>query len=134
MELLLSLVSRKHSQSANHRVPLPFTAPHSRQAADRLGWATGTPQPHHLGVHPPAARAIVGRVSPGVRARTQSRGVFVVSLEAARITQPMPTELRATEPLRPPSAAADAPALHFGDRLLATGGTFSIVTILCKTQ
>jgi hypothetical protein len=35
----------------------------------------GTSQPHHLGVHSPAARAIVGRVSPGLRARTESGGV-----------------------------------------------------------
>src|SRR5262249_24153866 len=101
---------------------------------DCLGRIAGTSQPHHLGVHSPAARAIVGGVSPGVRARTECGGVFVVPLEAARVTQLLTTELWAIEQSCPQSSAPQGPAIHVGDRFLATSGAISIVTILCNIQ
>src|SRR5215467_5282975 len=120
VELLLSLVSRSHSQSPDHRVSLPFTPAHFRQAADRLGRIAGTSQPRHLGVHPSAAGTIVGRISSRLRAGTESGGVLVVALEAARVTQLLSPELWAIELLCPPSSTSDAQAPHFGDRVLAT--------------
>ena len=51
--------------------------------------------------------------------------VFVKALSA---------ELWATELLRTPGAASDAPSAHLGLRFLGTGGTLPTVTILCNAQ
>jgi hypothetical protein len=48
VELLLPPVSGSDPQPADHRVPLPFVASHSRQAADRLGRVARPSQPGHL--------------------------------------------------------------------------------------
>jgi len=45
----------------------------------------GPSQPRHLGVHPPATRAIMGRVSSRLCTGFESGRVSVVALEAARV-------------------------------------------------
>jgi hypothetical protein len=134
VELLLSAVSGGDPQPADHRVSLPLTVTRSRQVADRLGRVDGSSQPRHLGVHPRAARALVGGVSSRLCAGTESGRVSVVTLEATRVAQLLPAELRAVEPTCSPSPPPDAQTAELGDRLLATGGTVFFVTILCNVQ
>jgi len=134
VELLLSALCRDHSQSAGHRVSHPFAAPHSRQAAHHLGRINRPSQPNDLGVHPPAARAIVGGVSSRLCAGAESGRVPVVALEATRVAKFLPAELWPAQPLCSQGSAPDAEAALAGDRLLAASGTISIVTILCNSQ
>jgi len=79
-------------------------------------------------------RALVGGVSSRLCAGTESGRVPVVVLEAARVAQLLPAELRAVEPTCSPSPPPDAQTAKLGDRLLTTGGTVSFVTILCNAQ
>jgi DDE superfamily endonuclease len=65
---------------------------------------------------------------------TEPRGVSVVALEAARVTQLLPHNFRAAEPSRAPGASSYAQTAYPGDRLLAAGRSVSIVTILCSAQ
>src|ERR1019366_10398201 len=134
VELLLPAVSRQHSQPTGHRVPGALAAPHSRPVADRLGRIDRPSQPHDLGVHPPAAGAVVGGVSSRLCARSESGRVPVVALEATRATEFLPAELWPVKPLRPQGSTPDAEATHAGHCLLAAGRTVSVVTILCKPQ
>jgi hypothetical protein len=83
---------------------------------------------------PPAARAIMGRVSSRLCAGTESGRVFVVALETTRVAELPPAELRTVDPTCSPSTPPDAQTAHFGDSLLATGGTVSFATILCNAQ
>lgn len=130
VEFLLPVVSRDHSQSAGHRVPGAPDASHSRQVARRRGRIDRPSQPHDLGLHPPAARTAVGRVSPRLCARTESGRIFVVALEATRTAELLSAELRPAQPLCPESSASDAERAYAGDCLLAAGRTVSVVTIL----
>src|SRR5437870_8119932 len=75
-----------------------------------------------------------GGVSSRLCAGTESGRVSVVALEAARVAQLLPAELRAVEPTCSPSPPSHAQTAQLGDRLLATGGTVSVVTILCNAQ
>ena len=93
-----------------------------------------SPQPYRVGVRTATARAFVAGVSSRLRSRTESSGVSVVALEAARITKLLPHYLRTVERFCTPSAAADASSAHLGLRLLGTSETLSAVTILCKAQ
>jgi hypothetical protein len=61
---------------------------------------------------------------------TQPCGVFVVALEAARVTQLLPHNFLAVEPSRAPGASSDAQAAYPGDRLLAAGRLVSDVTCI----
>src|ERR1700758_2328976 len=134
VEFLLPAFSRNHSQPAGHRVPRAPAAPHSRQVADRLGRIDRSSQPRDLGVHPPAARAVVGGVSSRLRAGTESRRVPVVALEATRTAELLPAELWPVKPLCPQGSAPDAEAALTRHRLLATGGTVSVVTKICNAK
>src|SRR5271167_3250814 len=104
-ELLLPTLSRDHSQPAGHRVSLAPAAPHSRQVADRLGRIDRPSQPHHVGVHSPAARAVVGGVSSRLCARSESGRVPLVALEATRAPELLPAELWPVKPLCPQGSA-----------------------------
>src|ERR1700694_5641511 len=90
VELLLSALSRRHQKSASSRVPPPSDASSARQATDHLGWPAQSSQPPGTGLCPPAARTPVAGIPSRLCARTQSGGVSVVALEAARTTQPLP--------------------------------------------
>ncbi len=114
--------------------PHPFTAPHTRQIADRLGRAGGASQRGGVGVHSTTARAALDRVPARLRPGTESGRVCVVLLEATRVAQFLSGQLRPVEPTCPPGAPPDAPSPNPGLRLLATSGTISSVTILCKLQ
>src|ERR1700746_2022253 len=103
--LLLPAVPWDHSQPAGHRVSFAPAAPYSGQAADRLGRTYRPSQPPDLGVHPPAARALVGGVSARLCAGPQSGRVPVVALEATRVAQFLPTELWPAQPLCPHGSA-----------------------------
>ena len=83
VELLLSALSRRHPQPADHRVSQPSAASHSRQTAARQGRVAGPPQLRHVGVHTAAEGAPVGGVSSRLRARTESGRISVVVLETA---------------------------------------------------
>ena len=74
----------------------------------------------------------MGGVSPCLRAGIEPGRVSVVALEAARVAQPLPAELRAVELARPQGSAPDAPATNVGNSFLAAGRIVSIVTILCN--
>ena len=111
-----------------------LAAPHSRQAADRLGRIDWPSQPHDLGVHPPAARAVVGGVSSRLCPGAESGRVPVVALEATRTAELLPAELWPVKPLCPQGPAPDAEAPYARHCLLAAGGAVSVVTILCNAQ
>jgi hypothetical protein len=78
--------------------------------------------------------AVVGGISSRLCAGTESGRVPVVALEATRTAQLLPADLWPVKPLCPQGSAPHAQATHIGHRLLAAGGTLSIVTILCKSQ
>ena len=61
-------------------------------------------------------------------------GISVVVLETARAAQLLPGDLRPVEPSCSPGLAPDAPTSRPGVRLLGTGRTVPVVTILCETQ
>src|SRR5215472_14434711 len=105
VELLFPAVSRGGSQPANHFVSVAPAAAHSRQAANRLGWATGTSQPRGVGLCSPAEGEVVAGVSSRLRPGTESGGVPVVALEAARAAQLLPGGFRPVEFARPQSTA-----------------------------
>src|SRR5271167_3152150 len=83
VELLLPAVSRRHPQPADHRVSLSPAAPHSRQAADRLGRTARPSQPRGVGLRPAAERTLMAGVPPRLRAGAEPGGVSVVALETA---------------------------------------------------
>jgi hypothetical protein len=112
VELLLAVVSGRDPQPADHRVPVALARAYSRQAADRLGRIAWSSQPSHSGVHPPAARAIMGGVFARLCTRTEPGRVSVVALEAVRIAQLLPTELWPVKPLCPQGPAPDAATTH----------------------
>jgi Winged helix-turn helix/DDE superfamily endonuclease len=87
-----------------------------------------------LGVYPRTGWAIVGGVSPCLCAGTESGGISLVALEAARVAQLLSPELWALEQSCSQSSAPHAPATYSGDRFLATSGTISVVTILCNRR
>ena len=111
-----------------------LSAPHSRQAADRLGRAARASQPRGVGVRTAAARASVAGVSSRLRAGTEPGRVSVVALETARTAELLPARLRATERSCSPGVATHASPAYPGLRLLGAGRTLSFVTILCETQ
>jgi hypothetical protein len=108
VELLLSAVSRSHSQPADHRVSLPPDAPHSRQTADRLGWSTWTSQSRRVGLRARAEGALVAGVSSRLCARTEPGGISMVTLETARVTQLLSHDLWPIEPSCPTSVASQS--------------------------
>ena len=61
-------------------------------------------------------------------------GISVVVLETARAAQLLPGDLRPVEPSCSPGLAPDAPTSRPGVRLLGTGRTVPVVTILCEPQ
>ena len=113
---------------------LASVASHSRQVADCLGRFAGTSQPRRVGLREPAAGSPLAGVSSRLCAGTESGRVPVVALETTRVAEPLPAELRATEPLCPQSPAPDAEASLADHRLLAAGGIVSYVTILCNSK
>src|SRR6202521_2344840 len=134
VELLLSALSRRHQKSASGRVPPPSDAPSARQAADRLGRPAQSSQPPGVGLCSPTARTPVAGIPSGLCSRTQSGGVSVVALEAARTTQLLPERIRPVEPPCASRAQADAQAPNPGDGFLAASATVSLVSILCGSQ
>ena len=98
----------------------------------RLGRPAQSPG---VGLCPPTARSIMAGIPSGLCSRTQSGGVSVVALEAARTTQLLPEHLRPVERPCASRAQADAPAPHPGDGFLAASATLSFVSILwCSRQ
>src|SRR5271166_5804042 len=134
VEFLLPAVSRRHPQPADHPVSRASAAPHSRQAADRLGRAAGASQPRGVGVREPAARALVAGVPARLCAGAEPGGVSVVTLEATRVAQLLPAGFRATEYPCPARFAPHAPPADPGLRFPGAGGPLSVVTILCEAQ
>ena len=120
--------------SAGHPFPHPLAVPHTRQVADCLGRAGGAPQRRCVGLHSAAARANLDRVPSRLRPGTESGRVSMVPLEAARVAQFLPGQLRPIEPARTPGTEQDAPSTNPGLRILATSRTVSLVTILCNPQ
>jgi hypothetical protein len=114
VELLLSAVSRCDPQPADHRVPGPSAAPHSRQAAERLDGLPG----HRSRASWEFIREQRGRLwvefLPGY-APELNPVEYMVALETARVAQLLSTELRAVELLRPKGPAPNAQATHPGD-------------------
>src|SRR6202040_2478405 len=105
--VLLSALSRRDQKSASGRVPRTFAAS-AGQAADHLGRPAQSSQPLGTGLCPRTVRTPVAGIPSGLCARTQSRGVSVVALEAARTTQLLPAHLRPVE--RPCASRAQADA------------------------
>jgi len=105
VELLLPAVSGRDPLAADHPVPLASAAPHTRQAADRLGRLSRPSQPRGVGVRAPTTRAAVVGVSSRLCAGAESGRVPVVVLEAARAAQLLPAELRPVERARAPRPA-----------------------------
>jgi hypothetical protein len=68
---------------------------------------------------------------PAYAPRTQSGGISVGALEAARTTQLLSERLRPVERPCSSRAQADAPAPNPGNGLLAASATLSFVSILC---
>ena len=62
-------------------------------------------------------------ISAGLCSGAKPGRVSLVSLEAARITELLPADFLATEPLCQPSFASDAQANYFGHRILGTVAT-----------
>src|SRR5215469_10958183 len=133
VELLLSTVSRRDSQPADHRVSRALAAPPTGQTAHCLGWLARPPQPCRMGLCAPAARTPPAGISSRLRAGTESSRVSVVALETTRTAQLLPPEFWPAQPLCPQGPSPDAPATFAGDRVLATSGTVSVVTILCNS-
>src|ERR1700680_3860079 len=134
VEFLLSALSRRYQKSASGRVPRTFDASSAGQAADHLGRPAQSSQPPGVGLCPPTARTPVARIPSGLCSGTQSGGVSLVALEAARTTQLLPEHLRPVEPACASRAQADAQAPNPGDGFLAASTTVSLVSILCGTQ
>src|SRR5215467_6048035 len=87
VELLLSTVSRRDSQPADHRVSRALAAPPTGQTAHCLGWLARPPQPCRMGLCAPAARTPLAGISSRLRAGTESSRVSVVALETTRTAQ-----------------------------------------------
>src|SRR5712692_2592187 len=72
-------------------------APSSGEAADRLGRVAQSPQPPGLGLRKGAARSALAGVLARLCSGTEPGGISVVALEAARVAQLLPDDVRAAE-------------------------------------
>jgi gas vesicle protein len=134
VELLLPIVCGRHPQSTDHPVPFASAASYPWQVADRQGRTAGPSQRRGVGFCAPTAGTPLARVPAGVRAGIKPGRVSVGALEATRVAQLLSAELRTAQRSRSPRSMPHAPSAHSGLRLLATGGTLSVVSILCEPQ
>src|SRR5579883_1775009 len=134
VELLFSSVSGKHSQPAGGGVSGTSAAPHRWQVAGGVGRIAESPQQAGVGVCTPTERQVMAGVSSRLCSGTQSGGVFVGTLETARVTELMSGGLCRVELRSAPSLTSNAPSANADLCILGTSGTISFVTILCDVQ
>ena len=134
-QLLFPALSRRDPTSRGDRLSQSARASHRETAADRLGSIASPPQPLGAGVHRTLRRAHRDGVLAGLCPGTESGGIHLVVLEAARTAECLSQRLRAAEPARPPSAAPHATQTTLGHGPSGSNLLFaSINSILCETQ